>query len=320
MNGIGQVREKPPRFLEGLVLARRLVVHRAIARVDVAPAEFVLLELAMRPLHHRRTRDEHLRGVLDHHRVVARHHARRAQARDRSERERHHRDLGKIVGPPVPEKGLGHRRMALQLEVLHRAPAARAVHEAHQRQPQVAGEAFDGEQLVLDAAVVGAAAHREIVAGHRHRPPVDTSAPVNEVGRREVDELARARIFSFTVFRPARQAADFVERARIEQPVDALAHRQLAAVVLALDLVRPAHLLRERLAPAQLLDFLFPAHAQSLSAIRPASTAAAPQIRSLRCPSLSSQAPISAPKITDVSRSAATTATGARVIAQSAMP
>jgi len=62
------------------------------------------------------------------------------------------------------------------------------------------------------------------------------------------------------------------------------------------------------------------ARAQSLSAMRPASTAAAPTRRSFRWPSLSSQAPISAAKITEVSRSAATIATGARVIAQSAMP
>lgn len=58
----------------------------------------------------------------------------------------------------------------------------------------------------------------------------------------------------------------------------------------------------------------------SLSATSPASTAVAPQSRSLRCPSCSSQAPISAAKITEVSRSAATGATGARVIAHSAMP
>jgi len=60
--------------------------------------------------------------------------------------------------------------------------------------------------------------------------------------------------------------------------------------------------------------------AQSLSATRPASTAIAPARRSLRCPSLSNQAPISAAKITEVSRSAAMIATGARVIAQRAMP
>ena len=51
-----------------------------------------------------------------------------------------------------------------------------------------------------------------------------------------------------------------MEAAGIEQRVDALAHGELAAVVLALDLVGPAHLPRERLAPAQFLDVGFPAH------------------------------------------------------------
>src|SRR5204862_7021673 len=120
------------------------------------------------------------------------------------------------------------------------------------------------------------------------------------------------------VLRDAREGADLVERVRIQQPVDALAHRELAAVVLTLDLFRPAHFFGERFAPAQFLDFFFPAH--SLSATRPASTTAAPESRWRRWPSLRSQAPISAAKITEVSRSAAMIATGARVIAQSAMP
>lgn len=59
---------------------------------------------------------------------------------------------------------------------------------------------------------------------------------------------------------------------------------------------------------------------QSLRATRPARTMAAPTRRRPSRPSFSSNAPISAAKITDVSRSAATTATGARVMAQSAIP
>src|SRR5688572_17627855 len=57
-----------------------------------------------------------------------------------------------------------------------------------------------------------------------------------------------------------------------------------------------------------------------LSAMTPAATVAAPITRRAMCPSLRSQAPINAAKITEVSRSAATAATGARVIAQSTTP
>ena len=51
-----------------------------------------------------------------------------------------------------------------------------------------------------------------------------------------------------------------MEAVLVEQRVDALAHGEAAGIVLALDLVRPAHLPRERLAPPQLLDVGFPAH------------------------------------------------------------
>ena len=59
---------------------------------------------------------------------------------------------------------------------------------------------------------------------------------------------------------------------------------------------------------------------QSLRATRPARTMRAPTRRRPSRPSFSSTAPMSAAKITEVSRSAATMATGARVIAQSAIP
>ena len=54
-----------------------------------------------------------------------------------------------------------------------------------------------------------------------------------------------------------------MEATRIEQLSDPLAHRELAAVVLALDLVGPAHFPGERLAAAQFLDIGFPAHAST---------------------------------------------------------
>jgi len=145
--------------------------------------------------------------------------------------------------------------VALQFQVLYRAAAARAVDQAHERQAQVAGHALHRKELVLDAAIVGAAAHGEIVAGDGHRAPVDAPAAEDQVGRREIGQRAVS-----AVLRDAREAADLVEGTFVQQLVYALAHRELAAVVLALDLVRPAHLFRERLAAAQFLDLFFPAH------------------------------------------------------------
>ena len=62
----------------------------------------------------------------------------------------------------------------------------------------------------------------------------------------------------------AGQRADLVERARVEQRVDALAHRQLAPGVLALDLLRATHGVGQRLAPMQLVDVVLPGHASPM--------------------------------------------------------
>jgi len=51
-----------------------------------------------------------------------------------------------------------------------------------------------------------------------------------------------------------------VKRTGIKQPFDTLAHRELAAIMLALDVVSPAHFLRKRDAAANFFDFLFPRH------------------------------------------------------------
>jgi acetyl-CoA carboxylase biotin carboxyl carrier protein len=61
-----------------------------------------------------------------------------------------------------------------------------------------------------------------------------------------------------------------VEARRIEQAVDPFAHREPAGVVLALDLLGPAHLAGERLAAPQLFDIGFPAQIPPHLSTRPA--------------------------------------------------
>ena len=113
--------------------------------------------------------------------------------------------------------------------------------------------------LAADRSVGGAAAHREVVASDDDRPPIDAPAPKHEIGRQERLQFAIRAVLRF-----AGEGADFVEAAWIEQRIDALAHRELASIVLALDLVRSAHLPRQRLAAAQFFDIGFPAHASTL--------------------------------------------------------
>ena len=57
------------------------------------------------------------------------------------------------------------------------------------------------------------------------------------VGRHQVDEVVVAVVLGL-----AGDAADLAERVLVDQPVDALAHGEAAAIVLALDLVGAAHL------------------------------------------------------------------------------
>ena len=52
-----------------------------------------------------------------------------------------------------------------------------------------------------------------------------------------------------------------MKRAGVEQALDALAHGEFAAVMLAFDIVGAAHRFREFDAAADFLDFLFPRHA-----------------------------------------------------------
>src|SRR3989442_717938 len=86
---------------------------------------------------------------------------------------------------------------------------------------------------------------------------VDPSRPHHEVGRANRGErsiLIRGR---------AGQRAGLVERRGVEQALDALAHGESPRLVLALDVLGPAHLPGELLASLQLLDLRFPRHGWS---------------------------------------------------------
>ena len=179
-----------------------------------AAAELVLLQLLADAGDHGRTGDEHLRRILDDHRVVAGHDARRAEARGRAERQRdagHRRQVLQHVDP-FPPVIAGQQRMALGLDVFHRAAAAGAVDQAHDRQPQVARHALGGQRLLEDAGVVGAAAHGEIVARDHHPPPVDQRATEHEIRRGEVLQLA-----GLVIDADAGRGADLAEGVGIDQ-------------------------------------------------------------------------------------------------------
>ena len=132
------------------------------------------------------------------------------------------------------------------------------------------GHALGVHLLGEDRRVGRAAPHGEVVAADDHRPPVDAAPAHHEVGRSELGELGAL------VGGAPGQRAHLVERPRVEQRVDALAHGEAARRVLTLHLLGPAHLARHRLAPVQLLDLGLPTLAHDMNAIgtaRPASLA-----------------------------------------------
>ena len=82
---------------------------------------------------------------------------------------------------------------------------------------------------------------------------VDAAASHHEVGGCDVDDLAVV-----VVGGAAGERADLVERAGIEERVDALAHGELALRVMLGDLLVAAHASRERVASRQLVELGFP--------------------------------------------------------------
>ena len=110
-----------------------------------------------------------------------------------------------------------------------------------------------GDQLVADGAVVGAAAHGEIVTDHHHRPALHPTPARDQVRGNEAVEPALVVVLTGTG-----ELAELAEAARVEQPVDALAYRQPAVVAMALELFLAPHLLGEPMTMSEFLELLFP--------------------------------------------------------------
>jgi aryl-alcohol dehydrogenase (NADP+) len=127
-----------------------------------------------------------------------------------------------------------------------------------QRQPELAGHPLAHVVFSLDGCVRRPAAHREVVAAHDDGAPVHFGPPEHEVGRREALELVL-----LVVGRPAGDLADLVEGAGVHQLGDPLADRVTSAVVLSPDALGAAELLRELLAPPELIQLRLPVHVRS---------------------------------------------------------
>src|SRR2546426_2121497 len=217
-------------------LSTSLSTAPAPLRVDVRAAELLLADLlADAALDDRRAGDEELARLPDHEREVRGHDAGRTEAGDRAHAGAHHRHLGEEGDDHVPGRVRGHVGALHLVERLDAAAAARAVDEADDGQPQLARHELAVALLVGDRRVGGAAADREVVAADDDTAAVDPSGTQHEVRRHDLDQAA-VLVAGF-----AGQRARLVEGTGIEQALDALAHRELAARVLARDVLGPAH-------------------------------------------------------------------------------
>ena len=263
VHGGGQVTEVTTRAFERFLLARHFVVHRTVRRMDAAAAEFLLRQLLARGRDHGRPGDEHLRLAAHQQRVVALHDLGGAEARDRAQAEAHDRHRREVADHVLEARQERHVGVAHRLERLYRTAAAAAFDQADHRQAQFVRHLF-GRHLLLDDRGVGrAAAHGEIVAGHDDAAAFDATAAEEEVGRGH-----RLQCAGFVVGAVARDRADFVEAAGIEQCADALAHRQAAGGALPRNLVRSAHLAGQGLTLPQFFEFGLPGHPGSLTCLR----------------------------------------------------
>ena len=202
------------------------------------PSSFLLV---VRPGHgvvdERGAGDHHLGGVLDDHRVVARGDARRADAGDGAEGERHRRRHRQVLHDRLPAPHLRDVGAAHHLDRLHRPAPAHPVDQPQVREPELEGEALGVVALGPDRGVGRAAPHGEVVAGDHHRAPVDLGHAADEVRRQE-----RLQLAVVVVRAHAGDRAELVEGAAVDDPLDALADGELAELVLAGHLVGAAHL------------------------------------------------------------------------------
>ena len=173
-------------------------------------------------LHHVGAGDEHVRGVLDHEHEVG-----HGGGVDRAAGARAHdhadlRDDARRLHVAVEDAAV-----AVEADDALLDAGAGAVVDADDRGPDLEGQVHQLVDLVGEDLAERAAEHGEVLREDEDLAPVDRAPAADDaVG---VGAVVEARLGG-----PAGQQVELVERARIEQEVDALAGEQLAPVVLAL--------------------------------------------------------------------------------------
>src|SRR5215471_18799382 len=254
VDGGRHVGEEATGAREGFLLGVHRVVHRARLELDLPAAELVLGELLPEPLHDGWSRYEEGGELLDHDGIVRGGEMRGAEASHRAQAEGDARHGADVVDHRLPATDSGNVGAARGLDGLDRAAAARALDETDQGQAHLVGHLLAHEVLAFDGGVRGATTHREVVAAYHHGPAIYSGAAEDEVGGSKALELV-----GLIVGCDAGNLADLVEATRVRELADALADGEAAAVALPLHSLGAAQLLRESLAPPELLQLRLPA-------------------------------------------------------------
>ena len=266
VDGRGQVRQEAADLVEGVVLVLGEVVDdAALADVDVRAAELLLRDLgARRRPDDGRTAREDLGVALRHHVEVGQHGVQRGQPGDRAEHRRGDRHRVQQLDVDVrPTVAVGQVGAPERLEAAHAATGG--VEQPNVREAPL--ERPLGRRQLGPEPAVGAAGRaapdREVAAHDDDLAPVDADPPVDLTGRQH--RLQRAVV---AVRRVTPEPAERAERPLVREPIDALANRQLAEAVLALDALRATQAVGE-LAPArQLVELGSPRHGCQSSSTR----------------------------------------------------
>ena len=181
--------------------------------------------LAGRGLHQRRAAEEDRAGPADDHRLVAHRRDVRAAGRARAHHQRDLRDPGRrhpglVVEDPAEVVAVG------EDVGLERQERAAGVDQVDARQPVLERDLLGAEVLLDGHRVVRAALDRRVVGDDHAGRALDPADPGDDPGTRRL----------VVVQAGGRERAQLEERAaRVEQPFDPLADRQLATLAVPLD-------------------------------------------------------------------------------------
>jgi hypothetical protein len=203
-----------------LVILGDMVDHARLAAVEVAAAQILRADhFAGRGLHQRRAGEED-RALVAHDHALVGHGGNIGAARGAA--AHHAGDLRDALGRHVrlvEEDAAEMVAIGEDLGLVRQVGAAR-IDQIDTRQPVGPGDLLRAEMLLDRHRIVSAALHRRIVAHDHHRTARDAA---------DAGDHPRARHFAM-IHVAGGELADFEERrAGIEQPLDSVAGKQLAA-------------------------------------------------------------------------------------------